>query len=91
MIQKTLRRFIRDKYGRTVIWQKPNLPIIGWFAFMVVSHLLGPGALQSGVELLSAAFLFTWAYLEITQGTSPFRRVLGVVVLVIMIMGLFRQ
>ncbi|HEY0964941.1 MAG TPA: hypothetical protein VGE13_00495 [Candidatus Saccharimonadales bacterium] len=91
MLQKTLRWFICDKHGRAVIWQKPNLPIIGWFAFMVVSHLLGPGALRSGLELLSAAFLFTWAYLEITQGASPFRRVLGAVVFVIVIIGFFCQ
>lgn len=33
-------------------------------------------------ELTTFGFIFHWAYLEITQGESPFRRVLGAGVMV---------
>ena len=89
-IKQALHRFIRDKHGHVVIAQKPNLPIIAWFVLMIISHLLGEGIAQSGTAALSAASLFTWAYLEATAGASLFRRVLGAVVLMVVIVGFFR-
>jgi hypothetical protein len=72
------------------LWQVPNLPIIGWFSCLVISHFISAGVMKAGFASLSTAFLFTWAYLEITEGASYFRRALGGVVLVSVLMSFFR-
>jgi hypothetical protein len=51
--------------------------------------LIPAGVINAGFANLSTAFLFTWAYLEITQGASYFRRVLGAVVLAGVLMSFF--
>lgn len=82
-------KFIRDKQGRTVIFQSPNLPLIGWFVFMIASRITDAEQIRSGFAFLSSAFLFTWAYLEVTQGSSYFRRLLGAAVLMILVANSF--
>jgi hypothetical protein len=76
-----LDKFIRDKHGKIATWQRPNLPIVGWFVFAATAHLFHAGHLRTGLEFISSAFLFTWAYLELRHGASYFRRSLGLVVL----------
>ena len=85
MVNSTKRSFIdrcfRDKDGRLVIMQAPNAPIVIW----VVSTLLQKvtsGTLQNLASLVAFGSLFTWAWLELTKGDSYFRRFLGVIVLV---------
>jgi hypothetical protein len=46
-----LNWFIRDKQGRLQIMQAPNPPIIGWLAFLLLSHLEGAGPLKTGFLL----------------------------------------
>ena len=82
--------FFKDKNGQFVIWQSPNIPIYGWIAFKLLSMLVASGYLKTGFENLSSAALFTWAYLEVYSGMSYFRRLLGVVVLVSIVIGYFR-
>ncbi|QQS19876.1 hypothetical protein IPL85_00190 [Candidatus Saccharibacteria bacterium] len=73
--------FFKDIKGNIVLWQWPNIPLYGWIAFKVLSMLVPAGHLRVGMEQLSSAFLFTWAYLEITNGVNYFRRLLGVIVM----------
>lgn len=79
--KSVIRKFVSDKDGKVVIFQPPNLPIIGWLICMIVAMLLPIGFMKNGFMNLSGAFLFLWAYLEITNGVSGFRRLLGVAVL----------
>jgi hypothetical protein len=74
-------KFWKDGKGKITVWQTPNLPLIGWFVFMIVAKILDSGATKNSLQFLSTAFLFTWAYLEITSGVSYFRRLLGLVIL----------
>jgi len=83
-----LKRFISDKHGKIIIWQAPNLPLLGWFAFFVISRLFS-GQLSSGFSQVSTASLFVWAYLEITDGANYFRRLLGGVVMFIIVLSFF--
>ena len=76
-----LRRFFSDRDGDLVIGQVPNIPIIGWLVLMVAAALTPDAEVSAVLSFFSAAFLFTWAYLELAQGDSPFRRVLGAGVL----------
>lgn len=74
--------FFKDSNGKLAVWQWPNVPLIGWMLFKVFSIILSSPSIKNWSENLSTAFLFTWAYLEITGGTSYFRRFLGVLVMV---------
>ncbi|MEI6237569.1 MAG: hypothetical protein WCP03_03150 [Candidatus Saccharibacteria bacterium] len=82
--------FFKDKDGHFVVTQPPNIPIVGWFTFMLLAHLFSASHLRDALGFISMAFLFTWAYLEITQGVNYFRRLLGLVVLIVIIISVFR-
>jgi hypothetical protein len=73
-------KFWKKPDGSQGLWQTPNVPLLGWFVCMVLVHIT-EGHLKTGLQFLGSAFLFTWAYLEITTGVSYFRRVLGLAVL----------
>lgn len=79
-------RCIRDTDGRLSLFQAPNLPILVWLAMLALTHLTN-GKLQSLVNLLGFGALFTWAWLEIFEGSNYFRRLLGVIVLVAAVMN----
>ena len=84
-----IKKFFQDKDGKIVLGQSPNLPIIGWFVSLVLSFALHSGSISNGFKSLSSAFLLLWAYLEITDGVSYFRRFLGVIVAVVVLTGYF--
>lgn len=84
-------QFFRDDQGKITIWQWPNIPLYGWLVFKVLSILLDKSQLQVGFDGISKAFLFTWAYLEITQGVNYFRRLLGLFVMIALILGYFKN
>jgi hypothetical protein len=86
-LQLVLDKLLKDKQGRIVIAQLPNLPL---FIFILSSLLLmayrkgTPGYL---FKVVSFGSLFTWCWLEIFNGTNYFRRILGGVVLVMSIIS----
>lgn len=79
--------FFKDKKGRIVLFQAPNLPLIGWFLFTILnlSWSNNQPTTQYLFGMLSFGFVFTWAWLEITSGVNYFRRALGLLVLIIAI------
>ncbi len=81
---------MKDKAGRIVIWQWPNALLTAWLVLKLATMLLQDGRLDSGLRNLSSAVLFAWAYLEITQGVIYFRKGLGVVVMLIIMINYFR-
>ena len=81
--------FFKNKDGEWTIAQTPNFPIIAWFFLALTLQLFDGGSLKSGMQLLSSALLFTWAYLEITSGDSSFRRLLGGIVLLVLVYDFF--
>lgn len=74
------RRFFSDARGRVVLFQVPNAPLILWFAAAGADRILD-GVAGEVARLVAFGAMFTWSWLEITQGTTPFRRVLGAAVL----------
>ena len=73
--------FFRDAEGRVVIAQRPNFAIVAWAVLLVASRLVADERWRALLGFFSAAFLFTWAYMELVSGDSRFRRVLGGAVL----------
>lgn len=76
-----LVKAVCDEDGRIVLFQSPNAPILGWVVFTVLAKIVTQSNWQNLFSALSFGFLFTWCWLEIISGQSPFRRFLGAVVL----------
>ncbi len=78
-----LRLFRNRETGDIVIIQMPNIPLWIFLAATAVRLLFQPnGSASTVVSLVSGVSLAVWAVAEIARGASPFRRVLGAVVLV---------
>lgn len=77
----TTRSFFKDKDGTVIVWQNPNIALLSWFFLRLLVLVMADGNIKNGLMRLSGAFLFVWAYLEITKGSSTFRKVLGALVL----------
>ncbi len=84
------KSFFKDKHGHIVIVSWPNIPLIGWIVFQVLAMIVTKGRIHTGSEALSMAFLYTWAYMEIMSGVNYFRRLLGLIVLVAILISYFR-
>jgi hypothetical protein len=86
-----LSRFFRNpETGDVVVMQPPNAPLLVWLAASVVRWVFSPdGVLGTAVAVVAAISLVVWSLLEITRGDSPFRRALGAVVLLAMILSWF--
>lgn len=82
-------KFFKDKDGKIVIWQSPNLPLIGWVVFRVLSVVTHDKEISAGMSHLATLLLFTWAYLEAKDGVNTFRRLLGIVVMGLIFHGIF--
>ena len=81
LISKYRGRFFHDAKGNLCIAQTPNIPLILWLTFTVLTKI-NSGKLASTFDVIAFGSLFTWAYLELFQGDCYFRRLVGLVVLV---------
>ncbi len=81
--------FFKDKDGHVVIGSWPNIPLIGWVVFKVIALIVTTGRIHTGSEQLSMALLYTWAYMETMSGVNYFRKLLGVIVLIILVISYF--
>lgn len=73
--------FFKDKHSRVAVWQTPNIPLITWLVCMLAGKLITRGQVHKGLDIVAFGALFAWAWLEISSGASYFRRLLGAVVL----------
>lgn len=77
-----LDRAFRDREGKIVIAQMPNLPLLVGLAATSLQLILPSSDLKTAIDLVAFGALFTWAWQEIFKGVNYFRRALGLVVLV---------
>jgi hypothetical protein len=80
-----LGRFFKDKNGKLKVTQMPNLLLSVWIVLLLANLVLH----DRHAQLLQGAVLFAWAYMELTQGESGFRKLLGFVVLVGVVANFF--
>ena len=85
-----LSRFFRNpKTGEVVVAQVPNPPLLVWLAATLVRLVFHPhGGVGTALSVVGTLSLFIWSVLAIARGDSPFRRVLGAVVLLTVGVGL---
>ena len=80
--------FRNPETGDVVVAQLPNVPLGLFLTATVLRLLLSPhGTLGTAVSALGTGSLAVWALLEIARGDSPFRRVLGGLVLLATAIG----
>jgi len=79
-MNKILSKVFKDKDGNVVLGEKPNIPIILWVVCVILQRFTD-GRLNDLISLIGFGAIFTWAWLEIFQGTNYFRRTLGFTVM----------
>jgi len=80
----------KDSDGRVIMYQRPNVPLIAWAVLTVISLLLN-GKTASVLSVVATSMLGIWALLEIFRGVNYFRRALGLLVMIFVIMSLIRS
>ncbi len=78
-------KIFRDREGKIVLVQMPNLPIIVWIVVSLLKLFFTTGKISTGLEIIAFGSLFTWGWGELLQGVNYFRRALGLLVLVSLI------
>ncbi len=82
-------KFWKDKNGNVVVYQHPNFLLIGWVILASVSLFVG-SKLADIIWNISLAVLAAWSLLEIFKGVNYFRRLVGAIVLLLVILAVFR-
>lgn len=72
----------RDSEGKIVIAQPPNLPLIVGIVSSLLKLIFTTNEINLGLDLIAFGSFFTWAWEELFQGVNYFRRALGFIVLV---------
>ncbi|KAA1395821.1 hypothetical protein [Aeromicrobium ginsengisoli] len=72
--------FFRDASGRLVVVQLPNTALVVWLAATVL-RWSAYDSRDTELRWIGAGALIVWALDELVRGASPFRRLLGAVVL----------
>ncbi|HEX4904339.1 MAG TPA: hypothetical protein VFU93_02725 [Acidimicrobiales bacterium] len=83
-------RFFRNPdTGQLVIAQRPNLPLAIFLVATAVRIVADPdGTAGDVVSVIGTVALGWWGVDEVVRGDSPFRRVLGCVVLGLLVLRL---
>ena len=77
-----LDKIFREREGKVVLAQIPNLPLIVWIVASLLRLIFTTGKVNIGLEAIAFGSLFTWAWEELFQGVNYFRRALGFLVLI---------
>ncbi|MEI7819197.1 MAG: hypothetical protein WCI47_03710 [bacterium] len=84
-------RTCKDSNGKIVLVQSPNIPLWGWIVCKLLGYVPFLASAKQGLDLLGGAFLFVWAYLELTEGVNYLRRVFGLVMIVLISISYFSR
>ncbi|HEX6877974.1 MAG TPA: hypothetical protein VF165_20100 [Nocardioidaceae bacterium] len=85
----SLRWWMTDRHGDVVLGQFPNPALAVWLVATVLrwTGVLDDESADTARDIGTGALL-VWALDEIVRGATPFRRLLGAVVLVPVVVGL---
>ncbi len=77
----------RDKHGNVVIWQTPNAFLIAWVVLTIISLFLNNTAANI-FSWLGMLAIIIWAVLEMAKGVNYFRKALGGVVFILIVISI---
>lgn len=89
MSDSAFDKIFRDDKGDIVIAQPPNLPIIVGVTASLLRLIPSNTYISLGLDLVAFGALFTWAWLELFQGVNYFRKILGLLTLILLISSKF--
>jgi len=83
-VRRSLRwLFLNPRTGRITVVQWPNLSLSLFIAVSIVLHAFHPvGAVEIFGRVLADLAIFLWAIDELLRGVNPFRRALGIAILI---------
>lgn len=73
--------WFRSPDGRLTLWQFPNPALCVWMMALVLDRFELSDTHADAVDGVRRGALLVWALDEVVRGASPFRRLLGAVVL----------
>ena len=73
--------WFRSSDGRLTLWQLPNPALCVWLVTLVLGRFDLSAEHTTAVDGVRHGALLVWALDEVVRGASPFRRLLGAVVL----------
>jgi Na+/citrate or Na+/malate symporter len=83
--------FASRRTGRITITQWPNIPLWLFIVVAVVTRISHPsGSAATLARTVAVVALLVWALDEVLRGVNPFRRALGLAVVVVTLVGLAR-
>jgi hypothetical protein len=82
--------WFRGPDGRQTVWQLPNPALWVWLVTVALGRVDLSAAHTAAVDGVRHGALVVWSLDEVLRGASPFRRVLGAVVLVAQLVVLVR-
>ena len=83
--------WFRSSDGRLTLWQPPNAALCVWLITLVLARFDLSPSHTTAVTGIRHGALLVWALDEVVRGASPFRRVLGAVVLAAQLVSLFHS
>ena len=81
--------WFRSADGQLTLWQWPNPALCVWLATVVLGWFDLSDAHADTVDGVRHGALLVWSLDELVRGASPFRRVLGAVILAVQLAALF--
>lgn len=73
--------FVNRRTGGITVAQWPNVALSVFIALSIARFIFQRGRPETTLRVLSAVALIVWAVDELVRGVNPFRRILGLVVL----------
>lgn len=83
-------KFWKDKDGNYAIFRRPNALLIAWVVLTLASLFAPHGMAEDVTWWASLAVLTAWSLVEILRGINYFRRALGGLVLILVILAAFK-
>jgi hypothetical protein len=82
-------KFWRDNEGKVVIFQWPNIWLVIWVICEFIAILSSSKSIYNVTWWVGTVALAIWALLEIVKGVNYFRRLLGFLVALLIVISIF--
>jgi hypothetical protein len=91
-VRRAFRRvFANRRTGRITIAQWPNIPLWVFIVVAVITRVVHPsGSAATVTRTVAVVAVLAWALDEVLRGVNPFRRALGLVVVVVTLVSVAR-
>ncbi len=90
LYKRTTSWLFKDENDKVVLAQFPNWQLAGAMVAWLVQFVISDGIFHDVARVIFIVFIIFWAYEEIAHGVNGFRRILGLGVLTMISLDLYR-